>query len=418
MLRRPAGGTLLVSLATLAGQFIAFATLPVLSRMYTPSEFGSFSVLLAIGAVLAPVAMLRLDQATLLPTNDRELRSIILAACFSALLISLAATLILIIVQAENLLNIEARLIDYVATGGVTYFAAMTLVLTRLLLRDSQYLRISGRTLLQSLLINTLPMGFAAVPGRGFNGLLIGNAAGVLVAATTLLPSNQRYFKWTSWSEIRHVIRKYWRFPVVFAPTSLAQLSVQQAPLIIVSAMFGAAVGGQLGMAERLASLPVSILGMAIGSTIEAEFSRHIREAKGGFQALFVKYSGVLALAGIGILVGFALAGQMLTEWFLGSEWKLAGSIIVMLGPLMAIRMVAHPLRRINALFQRARATVVLEVAKIGILAAAVAYTFAFELDVLPTLTVLFVALGIGDVANWAYSFAVVRTEDRRNQTA
>src|SRR5690606_24663663 len=55
---------------TLGAQLIGIAALPVLSRLYTPSDFKALAVYTAIVSILSVVACLRFDFAIPLPKSD------------------------------------------------------------------------------------------------------------------------------------------------------------------------------------------------------------------------------------------------------------------------------------------------------------------------------------------------------------
>src|SRR5690554_4361739 len=73
-------------------QAIPIAISPILTRLYTPEEFGMFGMYLAIVAILAVAATGRYELAILLPKNDKDainilILSILLSALFSVLLL-------------------------------------------------------------------------------------------------------------------------------------------------------------------------------------------------------------------------------------------------------------------------------------------------------------------------------------------
>ena len=55
----------LINLSLLAGAIMTFIALPVLTRLYSVADFGTYGIPLAIVSILSTVANLRLDQALL-----------------------------------------------------------------------------------------------------------------------------------------------------------------------------------------------------------------------------------------------------------------------------------------------------------------------------------------------------------------
>lgn len=63
-----------ITLMTGAGlaQAIPIATSPILTRLYSPEEFGLFSLYMAVASILAVLVTGRYELAILLPKRDRD----------------------------------------------------------------------------------------------------------------------------------------------------------------------------------------------------------------------------------------------------------------------------------------------------------------------------------------------------------
>jgi O-antigen/teichoic acid export membrane protein len=65
-------------MGTAAAQVIVVATAPLLTRMYHPTDVGTFSVAVAILTVVLTVCCLSYDLAVPLPSNEREAANLLL----------------------------------------------------------------------------------------------------------------------------------------------------------------------------------------------------------------------------------------------------------------------------------------------------------------------------------------------------
>ena len=70
---------------TIAGQVLVISFMPVLTRLYKPSDFGVFAAVSGIIALLAAVSTMRLEQAIVLPKNDEEAWSLFKSSTFLAI---------------------------------------------------------------------------------------------------------------------------------------------------------------------------------------------------------------------------------------------------------------------------------------------------------------------------------------------
>src|SRR5690606_27302972 len=57
---------------SITGQVLVFLSVPVLSRMYSPEDFGALSVFSSVLGVIAIIATLRFENAILVPAKDDE----------------------------------------------------------------------------------------------------------------------------------------------------------------------------------------------------------------------------------------------------------------------------------------------------------------------------------------------------------
>src|SRR5690554_1004195 len=84
----------LITLSLLAGAIMTFIALPVLTRLYSVTDFGAYGIALAIVSVLSTVANLRLDQA-LLVAEEQDKKSLIFEGMVFSTAIALISALVI-----------------------------------------------------------------------------------------------------------------------------------------------------------------------------------------------------------------------------------------------------------------------------------------------------------------------------------
>ncbi len=63
---------------TLFAQIISLISIPILTRIYTPDEFGLYSIFFAVTSVIGMVSSLSYEQAIVLPKSQRSADAILL----------------------------------------------------------------------------------------------------------------------------------------------------------------------------------------------------------------------------------------------------------------------------------------------------------------------------------------------------
>lgn len=79
---------------TTLAQAIPIAVSPILTRLFSPAEFGVFAVYLAIVSVLAILATGRYELAIMVPKKDRDAAALAVAAFMLSLFVSLVILLV------------------------------------------------------------------------------------------------------------------------------------------------------------------------------------------------------------------------------------------------------------------------------------------------------------------------------------
>ena len=76
-------------------QAIPIAISPILTRLFTPNDFGIFALYLSIVSIISIVATGRYELAVILPDNDKDAIHIVLLALF---LIFFTAVVLLLVI--------------------------------------------------------------------------------------------------------------------------------------------------------------------------------------------------------------------------------------------------------------------------------------------------------------------------------
>lgn len=395
---------------TMIGQVATFFALPILSRLYSPEQFGVLAMISSLCAISLPVALLRLDGASVLPADDRDVAPLMVA---SAVALAVVAVLLAVMVGFTSLGDSSRE----GGTGFLVWAVPATLILmgtmsflSALAVRSRHYSRVASRNTIQSLGITASQLAFAPphhiLP---MNGLVLGTISGSALGTAALSPYGRRYWRRCHVAEPWEAVRKYWRFPTIFAPTAALTLAAQQGPILLATYCFTTSAAGQVAMAERIVAVPLALVGTAIGTVFEGEMSRKIRDGRSGKMRLYLRTSGMLALVGTLLGAGLFILAPTLFPSLLGDDWHEAAIIAQMMALVAATRVVLNPTRRILQLLERATATLCLEVARISLFAGIVAVSLHLSLSMLNTLAATFTAMAMMDILVWLYGLLALR---------
>ena len=336
---------------TAGAQLLMVLAAPLLTRLYTPEDFGLLAVFTALLALLTVIASGRYELGIPLPESDQDAANIALLSLAIVIVVTtLALTVFLIwpleIANAINAPELEAYL--WLIPLGV-FFVGCYQVFNKWAVRSKQFGSIARTRVCQSL-------GTLAIQIGGFKygapALLGGHAAGQGVGATGLAlaalkrPEFRRCSPKAMWKQAT----RYRDFPIYSTWTGLFNsASLQLAPILFI-AFFGASTAGLYALTHRILSMPASLIGNAVGSVFLSSASEarragtlsdlvdriHLRLISFSFLPLFVT----------------VILGPWLFELLFGTQWKKAGMYAQWMAPWLYAQFKWTPLSTISIVLE------------------------------------------------------------------
>ena len=252
---------------TVIAQTITIAASPVLSRLYSPEEFGYFAVIASIVGVLAIAASGRYEQAIMLPENDQDAWEITLVALSLTIFFSIFVSLIVYVIYTFQVLSgIPRNLLSVVPVGVFLY--AMIQIFICFANRNRKYKHMSQNRIAQAAISVSSQVSLVLLkPDVGALGLLGGMLAGyifstIFLACKINIFDNVSTYKLSlSWASLQKQALRYRDFFCFSMPNAVANSASRQVPNILLASMFGPMVTGHYSLGYRLVSAPLALLG-------------------------------------------------------------------------------------------------------------------------------------------------------------
>lgn len=329
-----------VTLATGTGlaQVIVIATSPIVTRLYSPSQFGIFAVAMSIVSVLITITCLRYEYAIPLPRDDATAANILALSLLVLGAMSVLAGIVLWL-AAPWLFGLFGAgvLVPYVWIMSLAQIGGgIVSAFTNWAVRTKSFSDIAASRLAQSVGLVCAQAGLGAA-GAGPAGLLIGDAVGRISGSSRLVRSAWRShssaFRLVSKAGVRAAAKRYRRFPIFSSGSALLTTLSVQAPVLLLVAAYGTSTGGQFILAVRICAIPLSLIADAVGQVFVAEAAGLVRDDPAELRALFRRTTSTLARAAIGPAVVVMLLAPLLTGLVFGSEWSQGGLFVAVLVP-------------------------------------------------------------------------------------
>lgn len=406
-------GVILMLGSSLIAYAITLSTLPIITRLYGPDSYGAYAFVTALVATVAPAAALRLESAAMLPKDKQDVIPLSAVAMLSTLVIAtLYATGIHLWLALGDPPD-TAQPFTALWVFLTVFLGSLVQIFSQLALRSKSYGAVASRSVFRSFGTAAAQLTASLVTRSGW-GLNLGATIGSTVGIGALYRHARPFLGRASPRAMVSALRRYWRFPLVFTPAAFLNALGLQLPLLFVAATFGGTTTGHVGAAERVVSVPITLIGMAVGQVVTAEFAERIRSASGGYLQPFLRASSVLGVAALATGVASFLLAPWLIPTYLGSEWAEAGQYAQVIAATTSIRIITSPLSSLLVLFERSRANLILDVMRVFIVGGGAIVCSQLHFSALESLWILYGALGLTHAIMWVYLLTMIRKETDR----
>jgi O-antigen/teichoic acid export membrane protein len=333
---------------TTIAQAIPIAISPILTRIYTPEDFGIFSLYMSVVSIVSVIATGRYELAIMLPKKNTDAANIVALSILISFIISFITLLVVFIFNRTitDLLGNEA-------ISNWLYFIPVTVLFTGIYQsfnywanRKKEYKRLALSRVLQSFTSSgsNLGMGF---DGFGFSGLILGNLFGQFISTVYLvrrvLLDDRKYMNVISKNIMVLLLKKYIKFPKFDLSASLLNVSAQQVSNILFNTMFNSTIAGYYYLTQRMLGLPVSIVAASILDVFKEKASKDFL-SNGNAKEIYIKtFKQLFFLSLIPSILLYIFAIDIFTLVF-GSAWAISGEYARILIPMLFLRFISSPL--------------------------------------------------------------------------
>lgn len=326
---------------------VAIAAAPILGRLYPPAEYGILALYMGMAAALGTISNWQYSQAVVIERYDAKAFALVRLCLITSALTSLLAALLVGLIfaapfcfpalQNASLWFLLLPLSTLIA-GSVAAFSAAA--------NRAQRYRDLARIPLETALL-TISLSIAlGLRGWGVAGLLTSYIAGQMYQLLAFahvyrsLPGSR-----VARGRLRllALARKHRGFPIWTTPSSFVGVIAQQIPIYALGWIGAVAAVGAFSRARQLLSLPVGLVGGAVGQVFRQRAAADIA-ARGTCLPIYRKTLLALLLLGTPPVLLLMVAAPPLFEIFLGPNWREAGDVARVIAPLLLLQLVCSPL--------------------------------------------------------------------------
>lgn len=319
---------LIVMSGTAIAQIIAYALYPIISRLFTPEDFGIFGSFSAVVGIICSLITLDYSQALMLPKEKADALNLFCLSIISTIFITLIVSTLSIIKPSifYNLTKTQGiwPLILFVLTiviSGINYASQAWAV------RSKAFKQTSASQVIRSMGSSGSRIIFGVFKTGSF-GLIISNIIANFGATINLIrvviPDLISLKGKISLSRIKSLAKEYIDFPLYSASQNFINAISSGLPVLLLTKYYGLAVAGAYAFGVNLIQAPMGLVLTALRQVLFQKACEYQNEGK-GIYLLYIRTVLVLfAMAIIPSLILIIWAPQIFAFIF-GARWHLAG---------------------------------------------------------------------------------------------
>lgn len=332
---------------TVISQILILLTLPLITRLYNPSEYGVYSMYTSIVSIMLMLVSFSYENAVTLPREDRVASGILSLSLRICVLVSFMGGIgVYFLAQPLAVWTNEPDIKEYFGFFFLSLlFGGLYQILNVWSIRKKYFKQISRTKYTQSISLVSSQLIFSGIV-MGPLGLIIGDVMGRLGG---LIP------QWRLWrrdvekqsitvskDEMKVIAYRYRRFPMFSTASNLLNSLGIFLPTILFAAFYGPQVAGWFALGQRILGSPMTLITTSVMSVYLSESSQYMLHSPHKLYPLFMKTARNVFLIGIGIVLVMVFIAPYTFTFLFGSAWENSGQFVRILGFMYLSQFVAN----------------------------------------------------------------------------
>ncbi len=325
-------------------QAIPIAISPILTRMYSPKDFGLLGLYISICSMLGIMGSLRYDAAIIQSDNDEEAKQLVIVSFISTVLFSLLLLLLILVFNQKIALLLNNKDIhNWLFSIPLSVFLVSAFyIISFWLNKKKRFLDMSINRVINKSTDSAVSL-LLGIIGFLRQGLLLGYILGQFLMIALLFKKIKKYNLKFNKNRARLVLRKYKEYPKFFLPSTILSEISSNVFLILMSIFYGAVFTGFYSLVFRVTYLPLGLVGNSIGEVYRQKANEHYLEF-GNCKELFFKTFKTLFVIGLVPFLVLFFFSEYLFVLIFGPEWRIAGEIAKYFSFLIFFQFTSTPL--------------------------------------------------------------------------
>lgn len=338
--------TLKLSSSSALMMFLPLVVTPILSRLYTPEDYGDWGVYSSLLYIIGALIFLSYENTIVKSNDDEEIPSLIALCIIILLIILLCVAIVFFIGKWIGLRFFECfPSLTYLLFG--VFFSGLYTLASNYANRKNQYSSMAFASIVNGLSQAALRILFGVLPLISY-GLICGNVLAQGIATFFLLFLIRKifpisFFQQISLRAIKKIAINYKKFPIYDAPARLIEFAIGNVAIIILYSFWSKDDVGCFSIVTQFLLIPMTIIGSAMSNVFFRELSEKSDDL-GAISDVTRKSAKITFSIAMIPTLFLACGGDYLFVKFLGTRWNDAGTMALCMSVFSVPIILSEPL--------------------------------------------------------------------------
>ncbi|MET4694688.1 oligosaccharide flippase family protein [Endozoicomonas lisbonensis] len=336
---------------TVAAQAIPVLISPLLTRLYSPEQFGMWALYMSITLVFGVVANGRYELAIMLPESKIKANDLFWLSCFISIILALMVCVLLIVFKDIITGFISKPILFY-----WLYYLPVSILLIGFWQALSNYhnRKKNYKIMAKGRFVQAITNAVVAL-SFGIYDIEYGLIASVILsqlAIVVVLLYRAKLSRPSSIIGMKDVAVRYKSFPKYDVWSALLNTLSVQLPVLLLSLYFNSILVGQYALAHRVLNLPISVMGAAVAQVFFQKAAR-LKNDKLLFSNLIINTYLKLLITGAACMSIITFYGESIFSMAFGGDWQKSGEFARYLSVWLLFVFSASPISNLYTILEK-----------------------------------------------------------------
>jgi O-antigen/teichoic acid export membrane protein len=332
-------------------QIIPILTAPILTRLYSPTDYGLLGILMIIAGIISVFATFGYINAIIVAENESDAEQVI-ALCYQSLTLVVLSSTFLVLLFGSYICE-YFKITEYKYTVYLVPIFVLMSGLSNIVSFVATRYQLFGKLTVNRIIsavanaIVSITLGFVV---GNFLGLLVGFMVGQFINSMLLytavrraknLPDIMQYLR----QRTKTIAQKFVKFPKYVLSSDFINYFTSQIPVFSLSSFLinpHSAVG-HYNMSNRMLGLPINFIANSIAEVFRQRAAADYNQL-GTCKPIFLKTFKALFLTAVVPFAILIFFGGPIFAFTFGEEWRQSGTYSQILGIMFFLKFIVSPL--------------------------------------------------------------------------